>query len=385
MSALLGLVQNEAADSSIAFRDRVYRRGEQGELLRDVVALANAAVVGRRFLFLGVDDRPGRTRRFPGVTARTWKKFCQVVPAFLERAVEPRLAVTLESVQVDGALVGALCLETCEDPPYLLARRISPTMPAGGGWVRRGVKLRRLLRDHLQKIFQARFRRQEIGDVTVGFPGELPREELVLPVLPLDQMPSMRAAHKVNRMIEAKEVSMAVLGRSDSRIARLVHAQVSGEETPYREQGTKTMRVMLRKIPLEHAVADNHYQYELRAHRLNLLLSNLSDKPQTDLVLTLKIPRIEGVGVAERVYAAPGDWSPKHGMYPKVDLGPRTIIVQVAGLRIPRRATVEAFYEPLRFWLRETVAGQTIRVSYVLQGPTMEKPVQGRLKIFATG
>lgn len=384
MSSLLGLVQNEAADSSIAFRERVYRRGEQGELLRDVIALANAAVVGRRFLFLGVDDRSGCTRRFPGVTARTWKRFCQVVPAFLERAVEPQLAVTLESVEVDGALVGALCLQNCEDPPYLLARRISPTLPAGGGWVRRGVKLRRLLRDHLQKIFHARFRRQEIGDVTVGFPGALPREELLLPVLPLDQMPSMRAAHKVNRKIEANEVSRAVLGRSDSRIARLVHAQVSGEEIPYQEQGTKTMRVMLRKIPLEHAAADDHYQYELRAHRLNLLLSNLSDKPQTDLVLTLKIPRIEGVGVADRVYAAPGERGPKHGMYPKVDVGPRTIIVQVVGLRVPRRATVEAFYEPLRFWLREAVAGQTIRVSYVLQGPTLQKPVQGRLKIFAT-
>ncbi|HUF20543.1 MAG TPA: hypothetical protein VMP00_07290 [Burkholderiales bacterium] len=382
MSALLGLVQNEAADSSIAFRDRVYRRGEQGELLRDVIALANAAVVGRRFLFLGVVDRPGRVRGFPGITARTWKRFCQVVPAFLERTVEPHLTVTLQSVQVDGALVGALCLDACEDPPYLLARRISPNMPAGGGWVRRGVKLRRLLRDHLQKIFQARFRRQEVGDVTVGFPGELPREELLLPVLPVDQMPSMRAAHKVNRMIEANEVSRAVLGRSDSRIARLVHAQVSGEDIPYREQGTKTMRVKLREIPLEHAAADDHYQFELRAHRLNFLLSNLADKPQTDLVLTLKIPRIEGVGVADRVYSAPGELCPRRGRYPKVDVGPRTIVVQVTGIRIPRRGMVEAFHEPLRFWLRETAAGQTIRVGYVLQGATMAKPVQGRLKIF---
>ncbi len=382
MSALLGLVQNEAADSSIAFRDRVYRRGEQGEFLRDVIALANAAVVGRRFLFLGVDDRPGRARRFPGITARTWKKFCQVVPAFLERAVEPHLAVTLESVQVDGVLVGAMCLEGCEDPPYLLARRIGPNMPAGGGWVRRGVKLRRLLRDHLQKIFQARFRRQEIGDVTVGFPGELPREELLLPVLPVDHLPSMRAAHKVNRMIEANEMSRAVLGRSDSRIARLVHAQVSGEDIPYCEKGTGTMRVMLRKIPLEHAAADDHYQFEVRARRLNLLLSNLADKPQTDLVLTLKIPRIEGVGVADRLYPAPGEPAARPGRYPKVDVGPRTIVVQKVGIRIPRRATIEAFYEPLRLWLRETASGQTIRVGYVLQGPTMEKPVQGRLKIF---
>lgn len=383
MSALLGLIKNEAADFSLAFRDRVYRRGEQGELLRDVISLANAAVVGRRFLFLGVDDKPGRQRRFPGISARSWKSFCQLIPAFLARAIEPQLRVTLEAVQVDGVLVGVVSLENCIDPPYLLARRISPAMPAGGGWVRCGIKQRRLLRDHLQRIFEARFRRQEVGEVAVGFPGKLPRDELVLPVLPLDEMPSSRAAHVVNRMLEAQGVSKSVLGRTDSHIARLVHAQVTGEEIPYRHQGTQTMRALLRKIPLEHAAADKHYEFELRAHPMNLLLNNLSDKTLSDLVLTLKIERVDGVGIADRIYAAPGEAHPRHAMYPKVDAGPRTIAVQVTGLRIPRRTMVEAFFVPLRILLREPAAGQTIRVGYALQGPALERPIQGRLKIFA--
>jgi len=384
MRALPDLIRNEDADSALTFRESVYRRGEQADLLRDVIALANAAVSGRRFLVLGVDDEPQRERRFPGISERSWKSFCNVLPGYLARTVEPRLAHSLQAVEVDDVLVGVVCLDSCEDPPYLLARRISSTMPAGGGWARRGVKQRRLMRKDLQRIFAGRFKRQEIGDVTVGFPGELPREELLLPVLPLVALPSAQAEFKINRMLEANRVSKSVLGRADSRIARLVHAQVSGGTAPYREQNTKTMRALLGKLPIEHAVADDHYRFELRAHHLNLQLNNLGDKPHNDLTLTLRIPRVEGVDVAKRIYTATGDASARNGMYPKVDVGPRTIAVQVTGLKIPKRGSAEAFFEPLRLILREAAANQTIRVAYTLQGPTLGRPVQGRLKILAT-
>lgn len=385
MSALLDLVRNEGADSSIAFRERCYGRVDQADLLRDVIALANASVVGRRFLFIGVDDEPGRARRFPGISERTWMSFCAALPGYVSRTVEPQIKITLQAIEIEDRLVGAVCLDSCEDPPYLLARNVGAGLMAGSGWARRGTRVRPLLRKHLQRIFVSRFRCQEIGDVSVGFPGDLPREELALPVMPLDGLPSAVAADKINRMLAAKRVSKDVLGRSDSHIERLVHTQVSGSSMPYKEQGTKTMRVRLRDLSLEHAAADDHYQYELRAHRLNLLLNNLSDKVQADLVLTLKFPRVDGLNVAERIYPAPGKPGPKSGTYPKVDAGPRTIVVQASGLRIPRRGSVQAFFEPLRLCLREAAAGQTIRVGYALQGPTLAKPVQGRLKIIVSG
>jgi hypothetical protein len=382
MNALLELIRNSNADSSLSFRAGIYQPGEQGDLLRDIVALANASIPGRRFLFLGIDETE-RQRRFPGVSARSWKRFCEELPGFIARTVEPRLPLTLQSVDVGNVLVGAVCLENCEDKPYLLSRSVSASMPAGSGWIRTGTRQRRLLRKHLQSIFASRFKPQDVGDIIVGFPGELPREELELPVLPLDELPSARAAHKLHRMLDARRVSKAVLGRTDTHIERLVHAQVGDVELPYQAHGTCTMRAMLGKVPIENAVADDHYKYEQRAHLLNLVLNNVSDKAQTDVVVTLKFPRIDGFGVADRIYPGVGGIAPKLGMYPKVDVGPRTITVQTRGLRIPRGGTVEAFFEPLRVLLREPAAGQTIRVAYTLHAPTLPQPLQGRLKILA--
>jgi len=380
MGGMLDLIRDAAADSTLAFREQVYRRGQQAELLRDVIALANAPAVGPRFLFLGVDDRAGG-RRIPGISRRSWQSFCDALPAFLASAVEPALRFELQAVEVDDTLVGAVCLEPCEDPPYLLARRVSGALPAGGGWIRRGTRVRRMVRKHLQAIFAARFRHQQVGDVAVGFAGELPREEIELNVLPLEDLPSAAAAQKIERMLAAKRVSRSVLGRTDSRIARLVHAQVEGGDAPYRERGTRTMRIMLDRLPSEHAVHDEHYQYELRAHKLNIRLANHSDRAQADLVLTLKFPRPDGFDVSGKVCAAPGAYNPRHRLYPKVDHGPRIICVQATGLRIAKHGSIDAFVEPLRVVLREAAAGQAIRVAYSLQGPTLRAPVRGRLRI----
>jgi hypothetical protein len=142
------------------------------------------------------------------------------------------------------------------------------------------------------------------------------------------------------------------------------------------------MRVLLRKAPLEHAAADEHYQYEVRAHRINLVLNNLGDVAHKELVLTVKIPRLEGVSVPHRIHPAPGEPAPGQCFYPMVDVGPRTITVQVAGLTIPRRDRVDAFAEPLRLCLRQAALNQTMRIAYTLHGPTLGKPIRGRLKIF---
>ena len=54
MRNLQSLIEFENADSALSFRERPYGKGEQAELLCDVIALANSATTGPRFLCLGV-------------------------------------------------------------------------------------------------------------------------------------------------------------------------------------------------------------------------------------------------------------------------------------------------------------------------------------------
>lgn len=385
MSRLQDLIRFENASSAVSFRECAYGKSEQPELLRDVIALANAPATGPRFLFLGVSDRSGPDRTFPGVSARVWNRIKEVAPILLARAIEPPLRISVRDVMIGDALIGAICLDDCDDPPYLLRRRVSSSMPPGSGWIRRGTKQLPLLRNDLQQIFEAKSRVPKAPAVIrVGFPGRVLREEIILPVMPLDALPSAIAARRLVKMLEARRLSKTILGRTDTRIARLVHAQVSNDGDAYQSRGTTTLRQILRQNSQEHELADEHYQFETRTHMLNLRISNLTDLTLSNIVLVLKIPRLEGAGVAEKIHAAPGEKTAQREGYPLVDSGPRTITVQADGISIPTRATVDAFREPLRLWLRQPAAGKTIPLTYSLHGRGLSEPVHGTVRIYVT-
>ncbi len=102
----------------------------------------------------------------------------------------------------------------------------------------------------------------------------------------------------------------------------------------------------------------------------------------TDVVLVLKIPRVKGVGVVDRIRAATGMRAVLQQRYPLVEAGPQALSVQADGIYIPKGATVDAFREPLRLYLREPVAGKTIPVSYSLNGRGLSGTIRGTLRIF---
>jgi hypothetical protein len=182
-------------------------------------------------------------------------------------------------------------------------------------------------------------------------------------------------------MLDARRLSKAVLGRTDTRIDRLVHAQVSNDAQAYQSHDTTTLKTMLCDIPREQASTDEHYQFETRTHKLNLLVGNLTDRALSDVQLVLKIPRVEGVGVVDRIRAAPGAQAALQQRYPLVEVGPQAVTVQADGIYVPKGATVDVFREPLRLYLREPVVGRTIPVSYSLNGRGLSSGIRGTLRI----
>jgi hypothetical protein len=385
MGNLRDLVAIGNAASALSFRERAYASGEQLELLCDIIALANADAPGARYLCLGVSDNPKLERTFPGLSQRTWDRITEVLPRLIEQAIEPQLRISVLEVMVGEALVGVISLEACSDQPYLFSRRVASLVSPGSGWIRCGTRQRPLLREDLQRIFEKKFSTPGVStEIRVGFHGRVPREEITLPVLPLDAMPSTLAARRVEKILDARRLSKAVLGRTDTRIDRLVHAQVSNDAQAYHSHDTSSLRAMLCQIPREQASADEHYQFETRTHKLNLLVGNLTESALSDVHLVLKIPRVEGVGVVERIHAAASQQVLLQERYPLVEVGPQAVTVQAEGIYVPKRATVDAFREPLRLFLREPVVGRTIPVSYSINGRGLSGAIRGTLRILVS-
>ena len=389
MSQLDHLLRLETANSALAFRQHAYGASDRSELLADLLSLANASASGARFLFVGVRDDLGGERQFVGVTEAAWAEQNRVLEAIAE-AIDPPLAVAARVLQIDGTRIGMLCLATCDDPPYLLTERAGDGLVPGTGWVRRGAQRLPLLRADLQRLFGLKSR-NGVFDLRIGFGPGLPasacrgldaevlRDEIVLDVMPLDAMPSVAAAEKLRKLLEAKVSTRDVLGRTATNIARLTHARLFGTDAPFQQQGDDTLRARIMGTAEEHRLADQHYEFEVRAHPLQLLVRNASDTPLMGATIAIKMPRIDGLGVSQEYYPV-RDGQPTREGYPVVRMSERTIEIQTQ-IGIAANGTSPAFQEPPRLWLREAAAGKTIPVDCSVHARDLSEPVRETLLI----
>ena len=166
-----------------------------------------------------------------------------------------------------------------------------------------------------------------------------------------------------------------------TQIDRLVHAKIFGGDEPYEKRSSSSLVRQLETAEQEHEAADRYYEFEIRAHKVNVSLANVGDATLENASLVLDFPRIEGVGVADGIHGAPGGNAVTPEGYPVVDVGSRTIRVQSSVGQIQRGATVKAFAQPLRVWCREPAAGKTLPIDYVLHGRGLREPIAGTLRI----
>jgi hypothetical protein len=384
MSSLEQLIRYESAHSRLAFRRELYRPDEDAAAVIDCLALANAAVSGRRYLFLGVDDLGAAGRNFVGVDERELGRFQKRFLALIAAAVEPALAVAVRAVAIDDRLIGYIRIKDCAAPPYLARRNVGTTLQAGAGFIRRGATNHPLQRADLQRMFgkapAAPAAAGATSSIRIGFLGREPVERLSIPALPLNKLPSQIAAERLKSLIAARDQTRDVFGRTETQLGRLMHARLYGMDVPFEKHSDDSLLMSLGSITPDYRCADEHYIHEIRSHKLNLMLVNDTPTHLHDVFVRLSMPRVQGAGVAERIYTESENEPAPEG-YPRIDVGPRTIQLEAELGVVYGKRSVRVLREPLRFWARDEVVGKTIPVDYEIRAAELDKPVTGNLAI----
>jgi len=383
MQSLKHLARYESAGSGLAFRRAIYGPDDDARLVSDCLALANAELDGQpRHLFLGVDDVVGGERRLLGIGKSDLVAFRRRLSSLLADTIEPKLRAAVRAVEIDGCLIGHVCLEKCLQAPYLTKRPVAGELPAGVGFVRRGARNLPLQREDLKRMFAASARpARKRQPVRIGFPGREPLERIALPVLGIRKLPSELAAERLRAMLETKQQARDIFGRTETRFSRLMHARLYGVDTPFEKHSDESLRMELKSADVAYRAADDHYRYEVRAHRVNLMIVNDRDSDLANARLRLTLPCIAGIGIAERIYVETDDELPPEG-YPSVTRGGRTITVEAEIGTLYRNYRAHAFREPPRLWAREEAAGSAVPIDYELSADELAEPIRGSLAIY---
>jgi hypothetical protein len=330
-----------------------------GKLVRDLLALANTALPGDRFLVLGVVRGPLGLNAI-GLTAAQHAAALAAMKAAVQ-CIEPSLRIDYMQWPVRDASVGVLALSG-DDRPYLARCKVDKVLQAGDGWIRGRHGVRRLTRRDMDRCYRAKMGLTDFaGDVSVQFAGDRP-EMLRLQPVALPELPSRLAAERLRALLDAKRL-LACAGTQRTYMGRLAFARLSDGE-PYVERGEATLQLELARVTDAFAEQDRSYKFTQQAHAFNLRLS-ITGGNLDAASLVLQVPAGVGVELAGGVDAELAEHS--------------------GAIRISRRYTRlpagahDAFTEPLRVYLSEIAAGYKFPLRYELRARNLPRAITGKL------
>jgi hypothetical protein len=385
MKRLARLVQSATPTTAVQFRKNAYGKNGVQSFLRDVLAMANAAVEGSRYIVTGAEfDARGRKRLY-GVDQEDFSG----KPAYQSLAnehIEPPIRIRYQPVTIEGERLGVFEIGDCQDRPYMMRVDFSEALRRGDAYARLNNSAIKLGRRQLQNLFEKKFRDSvSAANIEIGFPGDIIHKDKKLATCSLAQLPSAIASSKLHELIEAKTRVHA--STSNTMVARLTHARLFGTDSPYEERSTDDIRAEMRQIERRYHNHDQHFLFSENGSDLQLVVLNQGDENLNDASLTFALPNHTSFYVASQLPKLPRDdrfidrTPAEHADYPAVTARDNAINVSVKLGDIPPGEPVEVFKTPLRLCVGTDLKGRRIGIQYSLFAQNLRTAATGKLRL----
>lgn len=378
MRHIAQIIDSATADASIQYRRKAYGAAGVREFLRDVLAIANAPVEGRRYIIVGVVEDSNGSQAVDPVGNEDFGPSPGYVQLVKDH-IEPALDICYEPALLNGQQVGVFAIGDSRDRPYMMRVGYSETLQHGDAYVRVDDTAVKLGRAQLQALFEKKFQASVSADnIEIGFAGNRIRQALRLSCGDLSQLPSALATAKLEDLMKAQAANPR--SGSTSMVARLAHARLYGSDEPYVTRSPEELLLELDQVGFKYAEQDKEFLFGAGAQTIQARVHNHGSEPVTDATLVLALPKDSEFFVAVRL---PGisQASNDDTRYPSVTLQDNvTRITQKLGV-IPAGEPLDIFAEPLRIFAGTALRGRKFGIRYALHGQNLRVPVKGRLRL----
>lgn len=301
------IIEFENENSGIDFKAIQYERNRYTELLKDIIAMANADIEGERLIVTGVKHKPDGSREiFPienekFIDSATYQQVMQ-------ENIEPDLKIQYDPYQYNGQLVGLLKVRECYDQPYMLKKDFGK-LKKGDCFIRKGTHQLKVSRADLDRIYTQKDKKYNFDDsIDIGFSDTNYKKEITISPIRNIELPSQRAAKKIRNLIKKK---------TEEKASPTTHANLLSEQlklaalrpllgpTPYEDRSIDTLEQDLSQVEETYQDDDKYEFFELHSFHLNFDILNSAEEYIQDASVIIKIVNDESFIISDRILEKP--------------------------------------------------------------------------------
>ena len=106
-------------------------------------------------------------------------------------------------------------------------------------------------------------------------------------------------------------------------------------------------------------------------------MRNTGEKALDDVVMQMKVPRIDAMGIAGHVFASAG--TANTDGYPQVMVGKHSFEIEGRIGSLAAGGTTRVFRQPPRLWARAGAAGKTLPIAVTVRARELREPLSETL------
>ncbi|MEH7504944.1 ATP-binding protein [Neobacillus drentensis] len=387
MSNIEWLIKYERESTKLDFKREQYQKEKFQDLIKDIMSMANAPVEGKKYIIVGVKEKPDNTKEYFSINKDEFVDQATYQQIIREN-VEPIIDFSYYPIEFDGILFGIFEIERCDNPPYMMKKDYKGILKKGECYVRRGTQQERMTRRDLDDILSFKSKYQFNGKILVGFNKKLDKKLTVNAVKEFT-LPSTEAKEKIETILEERKIN-AKFGLSNVELLGLkMNFGYPFNSLPYEERTTETLKENLEKVEETYYEHDMYYIGEELSEKINLTLRNDGEGYVEDVSIQIKIPKTEGIWVMDEIPREPVSKNDFLGpvymhnnfQYPSVKDEERLYIIEENIGNLKHHQYQEAFNENLRIFFNPNSINKTFTWTYTIFAKNLPSPITGELTV----
>ncbi|HDX9580265.1 TPA: ATP-binding protein [Bacillus pseudomycoides] len=379
------LVKYEREGTRLDFKREQYQKEKNKDLIKDIMSMANAPIGGKKYIVVGVKDKPDGEKEFHPVPKESFIDQATYEQVIREN-IEPSIEFSYSPVEVDENLLGVFEIGPCNNPPYMMKKDFQ-SLKKGDCYIRRGSQQDRLTRRDLDELLTFRSNQYFNGKISVGLNKRL-ETKIVIEGNKEVRFPSDLAKEEIEAELNRRE------REGEDAMLTVQHMWVPPfGSLPYEKRSTEKLRENLKDVKETYYEDDWYYVGEEISNKFNIILRNDGDKYLEDVSIQIKIPIEDGIIVMDCIHS-----KPRYGMdilqkpflnegitsaihYPSVEKKEYCYIVEADVGALKHQQNTEAFGEELRVSFGPMACGKVFSWEYTIYAKNLPKPINGELKI----
>jgi len=378
MESIDELIKYNQEGEFLEFKLVEYRDEIRANLIKDVMALANAFHQGDRYLIIGL-KKEGDDIRFNPIEKREDDAGIQ---QFIHQNIFPELSISYTLYKYEGNALALLTIKNPTDQPYSAIKSLNNksgvVIRQNEMYIKKGSHQLLMSRRDLDRIYQQKYKANGLeGKIELVF--ENGKKEIEIECVRNIQKPSQLEKRKIENEINSQE---DLLNRSPREYLEKVSQRTRSSQS-YDQMDLPELKRQLASIERTYETEDRHYLYETRAYKLNLTVLNHGDKYLESVLLILSIADIEGLKVIN--YIAPMLHQvvipanrPTYN-YPKVEYQNGQTIVTQELKEVRHHFPTTCFETALRVFAGEALGKKMVRVKAKIIAANLNTPQEYEL------